>query len=263
MNPLSLKDIYQKLESSERLLKNYKEDSTRFSNLTVPKILGRDIELLLPKQHPKKKGLSHLIGKQRLLHDLASIEMQAMELGLRTLIEFQNKGDIPKEFLNELAEITLEETEHCRLCLSLLTEIGGSWGMFPTHTGLWNVAKKEDSILERILKVHRYLEGSGLDATFTLANRLKTIPGAEAVHKLILKISTDELKHVKFGSYWFAYFCDKQQVSRISECRRILKKSMYDLPYRREEIKEELRMSAGFLSEEIEAFKDFQKELCI
>ncbi|MGH1468521.1 MAG: DUF455 family protein, partial [Bdellovibrionales bacterium] len=118
-------------------------------------------------------------------------------------------------------------------------------------------------LLDRLLKVHRYLEGSGLDATFTLANRLKDIKGAKPVHDLIVRIATDEIGHVQFGSKWFAYFCDEKQVSRVSECRKILKASINDLPYRREPIKENLRLDAGFLSEEVEVFKGFQQELCI
>lgn len=261
-NPLTMKSIFQKIEVTQDLLKSY-DLSISLKGMASPNTPARDAEVKPPKEHPNKKGLTYLVGKQRLLHDLASIELQAMELGIRTLIEFQNKPDIPEDFLRELAQITYEESEHCKLCLDLLEKLEGKWSDFPIHLGLWNASNENDTILERLLKVHRYLEGSGLDATFKLANRLKGIKGAEELHDLILKISHDELKHVQFGSKWFAYFCEQEELSRISECKRILKKSIDELPYRREPIQDQLRLDAGFLSEEIKAFRDFQKELCI
>lgn len=56
--------------------------------LTIPKDPGRDVQTLALRNLPDKKGLSSKEGQARLLHDLASIELQAMELGLRTLAEF-------------------------------------------------------------------------------------------------------------------------------------------------------------------------------
>lgn len=260
-NPLKIKSIDGKIALTQELLSSYHDDT--FKDFTVPNKPERDVEALPPKQHPKKRGLSFVEGRIRLLHDLTSIELQAMELGLRTLIEFQNKKDVHFKFLKELAEITYEESEHCKLCLKLLRDLGGEWGEIPIHLGLWNVSRPQDDLLERLLRVHRYLEGSGLDATFNMANRLKDIKGAEKTHALILRIANDELRHVQFGSRWFDYFCTQKKVSRITECKRILKNSIGILPYRREAIRDDLRESAGFLSEEVQAFKDFQKELCI
>ncbi|MGH1468732.1 MAG: DUF455 family protein, partial [Bdellovibrionales bacterium] len=151
MNPLKEKNIYKKVRISQEILIDYSLERS-FKDMSIPDTLARDVELLPPKQHPNKRGLSHPIGQQRLLHDLASIELQAMELGIRTLIEFQEKTDIPTEFFQELSKVTYEESIHCKLCLDLLKKIGGKWGMFPVHTGLWNVAKKTDDLLDRLLK---------------------------------------------------------------------------------------------------------------
>ena len=70
----------------------------------VPFQIARDAQVLPSDQHPDKKGLSFREGQARLLHDLASIELQAMELGLRTLREYQ---EAPVGFREELALITL------------------------------------------------------------------------------------------------------------------------------------------------------------
>ncbi|MGZ3691066.1 MAG: DUF455 family protein, partial [Pseudobdellovibrio sp.] len=87
--------------------------------LIVPEVPGRDAQVLEFKAHPPKKGFSTKEGQARMLHDLASIELQAMELGLRTLAEFP---EAPQEFKEKLWGITLSESEHLEMCL---TEIQG------------------------------------------------------------------------------------------------------------------------------------------
>ena len=128
------------------------------AELHVPFRPGRDVQILKPSGLPDKKGLSTREGQARLVHDLASIELQAMELGLRTLTEFPLA---PREFRQELAQVTAEEGKHLGLCLTALVELGYPWGSFPTHTALWECTDAQDSLLGRIVIVHRYLEGSG------------------------------------------------------------------------------------------------------
>lgn len=260
-NPLTEKDIKLKVEFSKTLLNplNLKE----ISSLKVPSGPGRDVDALMASKLPKKKGLSYLEGKTRLIHDLASIELQAMELGLRTLIEFSKDNKAPDSFLNELAKVTFEEATHLELCLETIKIYGGKWGDYPVHLGLWHVSHESDGILERLLKVHRYLEGSGLDASFSLLNRVKCVPDSDALTKLISRIAHDELSHVQFGSKWFAKVCADKGLSRVSECKRILNSERRRLPRRRERINEKLRLKAGFTKEEIFVFSEEQKAAVI
>lgn len=254
-NPLYIKDVHTKIDTFSELITDLSIDWSKF---VVPFDCARDIEVVMASKMPKKKGLSFVEGKQRLLHDLASIELQAFELGLRTLIEFSKKNEVPKNFLNELLSISLEETTHLRLCLKALEDYGGFWGMFPVHLGLWKVALKEDTINERILKVHRYLEGSGLDATFSLLHRVEQVPDSKILEKVISRIAHDEIKHVQFGSKWFSYFCNLNNLSNLSECKRILEKYYHILPRRKERMSVSLRQKAGFTKEEIQLFSEHQ-----
>ena len=62
-------------------------------SLTIPSTPAREAAVSIPpSQHPPKKGFASAEGRARLLHDLANIELQAMELGLRTLFEFPDYG---------------------------------------------------------------------------------------------------------------------------------------------------------------------------
>ena len=84
-NPLLEPSVFKKVEV---LLKSYPHDLI-LMNPEVPAMPSRDIEIRARKDHPPKLGFSKAEGKARMLHDLASIELQAMELGLRTLFDFK------------------------------------------------------------------------------------------------------------------------------------------------------------------------------
>lgn len=217
---------------------------------------ARDIEVLNVRLHPPKKGISFQEGQARLLHDLANIELQAMELGLRTLIEFQ---DAPKAFRNELTEITLQEASHLQMCLDGIERLGYKWGDWPIHVALWNATSDDDSILDRILIVHRYLEGSGLDAGETIMNRLANTH-APLVTPLLRKIFDDEVGHVLFGSQWYKEICKKLEIDPEYDFQTRLQSIAHKVPNRLEKIAVELRKKAGFDDFEVKTLMDFQMQ---
>ncbi len=215
----------------------------------VPEIPGRDVQILALRDLPPKKGLSTIEGQARLIHDLASIELQAMELGLRTLIEFP---DAPPAFREQLAFVTHDEGRHLRLCLDALDTLGLPWGSFPTHATLWTATDVSDSLLDRILIVHRYLEGSGLDATDTILRRLSGVPGAGVAAHAIEVIARDEVGHVLFGSRWYHHLLREQGLRAEDDFSARLQRLFANIPRRVEPISRSLRQRAGFLDFEID-----------
>jgi uncharacterized ferritin-like protein (DUF455 family) len=218
---------------------------------------GRDVQILPIRELPPKKGLSTREGQARLLHDLASIELQAMELGVRSLIEFPSA---PAEFRAELAQVTLEEGKHLRLCVEALEELGFPWGSFAAHNGLWQCVSTEDSLLDRIVIVHRYLEGSGLDASATILRRLSGVRAGEAL-RAVEVIGRDEVAHVQFGSRWYHRLVREAGLDPGEDFRMRLEKLFSRIPRRLEPINDELRLSAGFTSDEIAALRGVQRRL--
>lgn len=215
---------------------------------------GRDVAVVPVDQHPPKKGLSYKEGQARLLHDLASIEMQAMELAFRSLVDFP---DADSEFRAALAELAISEAEHLGLCLRQIRELGFDWGSWPVHLGLWSATAQEDSLIDRLLIVHRYLEGSGLDAGETLLRRLAGVDSPttkEVVHKIV----HDEVGHVEFGSRWFRHFCEQQGLEPDLHFRQRLTELKHRLPKRLEPVSHSLRLKAGFNPSEI-AFLEEQR----
>ncbi len=218
---------------------------------TVPAQPGRDVQILALRDLPPKKGLSTREGQARLVHDLASIELQAVELGLRTLIEFP---DAPRAFREELAGVTREEGKHFRLCLEALDNLGMPWGTFPTHATLWASVSASDSLLDRILIVHRYLEGSGLDATDTILRRLSGVRAPEAVGAIEV-IRRDEVGHVLFGSRWYHNILKAEGLCSADDFEPRLMRLFKNIPRRVEPIIHSLRLQAGFLQSEIDVLE--------
>jgi uncharacterized ferritin-like protein (DUF455 family) len=165
-------------------------------------------------------------------------------------------AEAPEAFKQQLVEIILDEARHLRLCLQQIDKLGASWGDWPSHLGLWACVSRQDTLLERLAIVHRYLEGSGLDASDKIQRRLSgtLIKGSDKVVKVI---ADEEVGHVKFGSEWFRKFC-RSEVGESDPDQvfaGILESVFPRLPRRLERLNHQIRMQAGFSVGEIEALE--------
>jgi uncharacterized ferritin-like protein (DUF455 family) len=216
--------------------------------LQIPSVApGRDLLVLAKGRRGEKKGLSSREGQARLLHDLANIELQAMELAYRSFVEYP---EAPQEFREQMAELALSESKHLELCLDQLELLGFKWGDWPVYLSLWNSVSIDDSLLDRLLIVHRYLEASGLDAGVSL---LKKLAQAHAPHieRVVRKITDEEIDHVAFGSRWYQQFCHEQNIDPNQDFKTRMKSLMVKLPKRFEVIDPDIRKKAGFTDLEI------------
>ena len=223
----------------------------------VPMTPARDLEIRELHALPPRPGLSTALGQARLLHDLASIELQALELCLRTLAEY---GDAPAEFREQLIEIARDEGRHLALCLDALDDLGRPWGSFPTHVRLWQAVRTGEPLLDRILIVHRYLEGSGLDASDTILNRLRSVRAPEAT-RAIGVIRRDEVGHVLFGSRWYARIARAEGLDPADDFGPRLNQIAHRVPRRLEPIRRDLRELAGFTPRELDDLELLRQSL--
>lgn len=251
LNPLEMDSVHRKLEALEACIQTV---LIRPDILTVPESLGRDVEVRKLRDLPPKPGLSKPRGQARLMHDLASIELQAMELGLRTLIEFP---EAPHDFREALAEIVRDEGRHLQLCLRALDSLGYRFGSFPVHIMLWESVASSDSLLDRILVVHRYLEGSGLDAGESILNRLSGVD-AKFVREVVGVISAEEVGHVVFGSNWYREVCRLEKLDPADDFGPRLNKLIHRIPRRMERLALNQRRQAGFSDGELEFLESLQ-----
>lgn len=249
MFSFEIEDVWEKIE---RIQESCEEAFKLKSPYVTPEEPARDIDLLHPKFHPPKKGFSTLEGQARMLHDLASIELQAMELGVRTLVEYP---DAPEGFKEELVAVTVSEAEHLRMCLEGIHSLGFKWGDWPVHSALWRAVAPEDSLLDRILIVHRYLEGSGLDAGDTLIRRLEGSSGKSTIQHIVKQINFEEIGHVDFGSRWYREICRSMKLDPAADFPERMDSLRARLPKRIEPINHILRGKAGFTDEEIQYYE--------
>lgn len=217
--------------------------------LEIPLTPGRDVSVMSAGSLPSRGGLSRAEGQARLLYTLASIELQAMELALRSVIEYPNA---PRSFREQMADLAISESRHLKACLDGIRKLGFNWGDFPTHLALWNAVSSEDSLLDRLLIVHRYLEGSGLDAGETFLRKLNGVQETHVIDPIVRMILTEEVGHVEFGSRWYRYFCKEQGLDSDHDFQKRYTDLKVRLPRRMEKISRERRLEAGFTNVEID-----------
>jgi uncharacterized ferritin-like protein (DUF455 family) len=250
---LTVAGVWEKLERVPRDLAEALEGRLRI----VPEAPGRDLEVRPPEGLPKKRGLASREGQARMLHDLASIELQALELGLRTLIEYP---EAPAGFREELAAVTASEATHLRLCLEALEHLGHPWGSWPAHISLWQAVGSGEPLLDRILIVHRYLEGSGLDAGETLLRRLLGVAQGPA-HAVVGQIVREEVGHVEFGSRWYRKICELEKLDPSDDFSKRFLSLVERIPKRIEPVSRELRRKAGFTDAEISFLEEYRASI--
>ena len=207
-------------------------------------------ELVLPLK-VKQRSMHTEQGRAALIHSLAHIEFNAINLALDILWRF---AGMPQTFYTDWAKVACDEAYHFDLLNRHLQSLGYEYGDFPAHDGLWEMAERTaNDILARLALVPRTLEARGLDASPVVRNKLAGAAdhaGAEIID-IILR---DEITHVAIGNYWYRYLCDLQGVDPIEHYRALAVK--YRAPRLRGPFNLEARRAAGFSELELEALQN-------
>src|SRR5690606_5451070 len=125
--------------------------------------------LVSPKQ-VKKRAMNTSEGRAILIHALAHIEFNAINLALDAIWRFSG---MPREYYEDWLKVAAEEAYHFSLLNTHLETLGYAYGDFPAHNSLWEMAEKtKNNILARIALVPRTMEARGLDATPALRAKL-------------------------------------------------------------------------------------------
>ncbi len=203
-------------------------------------------ELIPPLQVPKRK-MDSVEGRASLLHSLAHIEFNAMNLALDAIWRFP---DMPQEFYEDWLKVAKEESYHFSLVNEHIQSFGFSYGAFPAHNSLWEMVERTtDSVIARMALVPRTMEARGLDAVPGIRDRFKQIKDVKAVEILEI-ILHDEIGHVFIGNRWFNFLCSNAGLSPITAYRELAQK--YHAPTLRGPFNFEARQQAGFTTEELD-----------
>jgi len=202
-------------------------------------------ELVPPLTVPKRK-MDSLEGRLSLLHSLAHIEFNAMNLALDAIWRF---ADMPKQYYVDWLKVTKEEAYHFSLIEAHLQSVGVAYGDFPAHNSLWEMVERTaDAVIARMALVPRTMEARGLDAVPAIRDRFKQIKDHQVVEILEI-ILRDEVGHVLIGNQWFNFLCAKESLSPIKTYKELAR--TYCAPTLRGPFNLEARKQAGFTAEEL------------
>ncbi len=164
---------------------------------------------LLPPRLVKKRNLNSAAGRIALLHALAHIELNAIDLALDIVARFAGES-MPRTFYDGWMQVAFEEAKHFNLIRARLRELGADYGDLPAHDGLWQAAHDtRNDLTARLAVVPLILEARGLDVTPSL--QAKMIDTGDIQTADILRIIyEDEKKHVAVGAKWFRFLCHRQ-----------------------------------------------------
>ena len=204
--------------------------------------------LLVPHTQLKAKSMATAEGRAMLVHSIAHIELNAIDLALDVVWRF---ADMPEAFYTDWVRIAQEEAKHFTLLRQHLLDMGFDYGDFPAHNTLWDMAERtKDNILARIGIVPRTMEARGLDASPGVKNKLVSV-GDHRAGEIMDIILEEEIGHVAAGNRWFRYLCAQRGLDPLHTYAELI--SQYEAPKLRPPFNIAARRLAGFEESELDA----------
>jgi uncharacterized ferritin-like protein (DUF455 family) len=206
--------------------------------------------LLVDASRVPRRRLGSAQGRAALVHAVAHIEFNAINLALDAVYRFR---DMPAEYYSDWISVALDESRHFRLLQDRLKALGLTYGDLPAHNGLWEMAEKTaDSCLVRMALVPRVLEARGLDVTPGMIRRLESVGDAETAAALEV-ILEEEVRHVAIGTRWFRRCCERRGLEPATTFLELLRRHYPRLP--RGPFNVDARYAAGFSKAEMDALE--------
>jgi uncharacterized ferritin-like protein (DUF455 family) len=205
--------------------------------------------VLVPPRLVGRRSMVTLEGRAMLVHALAHIEFNAVNLALDALWRFP---DMPPEYYADWLRVSKEEAIHFSMLTGHLQVLGYQYGDFPAHDSLWEMVEKtRDNIVARMALVPRTLEARGLDAIPPLRAKLAQA-GDLAAAKILDRILQDEIGHVEIGNRWYGYLCEQRGLEPRATYDDLA--ARYQAPVLKGPFNIEARRLAGFTEAELTGF---------
>lgn len=238
---------------------NEKTRRTRAIDVTLPVESEKEIPargvipgrperpLLVPHTELQKRSVRTREGRAALIHSLAHIEHNAVNLALDICWRFKGMPDL---FYVQWMSVAREEACHFEMLRDHLATLDTRYGDMPAHNSLWEMAERtKDDILARIALVPRTAEARGLDASPLIKAKLASAGDHEgaAILDVILR---DEIGHVAIGNRWYNWLCEFRDLDPVETYAKLAKR--HSAPRLRGPFNVKARLEAGFTTQEIE-----------
>lgn len=201
---------------------------------------------LVPPLAVQRRSMRTVEGRAALLHALAHIEFNAINLALDALWRFPG---MPADYYADWLQVAAEEAHHFTLLAAHLRSQGHAYGDFSAHNSLWDMVEKTSGdVLARMALVPRTLEARGLDASPPVRAKLAQAGdmAAAAILDIILR---DEIGHVAIGNRWYGWLCMQRGLEPVAAYADLA--ARYKAPPLRGPFNMEARRAAGFTELEL------------
>jgi len=211
---LQICDADQKISAVRRLAALWSAQEIQLDTEVVMPVIdqpGRpDRPRLIRANKVPRRGFGTLEGRAIMMHAIAHIEFNAINLALDAIQRF---AAMPPAYYTDWLQVAKEEAYHFELIRAHLRHLGGEYGDYDAHGGLWEMCEKTGhDVLSRMALVPRVLEARGLDVTPGIQQKLTQAGDHHAVSILDI-ILHDEIGHVAIGNRWYRYCCTQQSKS--------------------------------------------------
>ena len=204
--------------------------------------------VLVPHTQLKAKSMATPEGRAMLVHSIAHIELNAIDLALDVVWRF---AGMPEAFYTDWVRIAQEEAKHFTLLRAHLVGMGFDYGDFSAHNTLWDMAERtQGDLLARIGIVPRTMEARGLDASPGVKNKLVSV-GDHRAGEILDIILAEEIGHVAAGNRWYRYLCAQRGLDPLITYAELI--AQYDAPKLRPPFNMAARRLAGFEEAELAA----------
>jgi uncharacterized ferritin-like protein (DUF455 family) len=201
---------------------------------------------MLPTRQVPSRTPFTLEGRAALLHAIAHIEFNAINLALDAVWRFAN---MPASFYADWLRVASEEAQHYTLLCDHLHSLGYAYGDFDAHEGLWLMTQRTaGDVVARMALVPRTLEARGLDATPPLQAKFLRAGDTRAADILGI-ILRDEIGHVAIGNRWYRWLCAQHRLEPVAHYAALAQR--YQAPVLRPPFNYAARLAAGFTEAEI------------
>ena len=221
---LSITDPVEKAGQTRLLVAGWRDGSIAGLGTTPPPVRpGRPArpELKPPRDVPRRRIGPSAGGRIALLHAIAHIELNAIDLALDMACRYAD-ADLPRAFFDDWLSVADDEARHFLMLNDRLAKLDATYGDLPAHDGLWQAAQETaHDLLARLAIAPLVLEARGLDVTPAMIDRLRAVGDDESADAFAI-IMHDEVGHVGVGKRWFDYVCGLQRLDPVSSWHRLV-----------------------------------------
>lgn len=232
-------------------------DAPQAVRIETPGIPGRPH--LVEPQQVTRRGFGSVAGRVALLHALAHIEFNAINLALDAAYRFRDLPEqVAGDFARDWVRVAADEARHYKMVAQRLQTLDSFYGAHDAHAGLWNMALKTDhDVMVRMALVPRVLEARGLDVAPPMIEKFRKHNDIESA-EILQVIFTDEIEHVRIGNHWFRYTCEQRGLAPSEVFADLLRQ--HSKGFLRGPYNEVARVQAGFSMDELDALKEIEAE---